>query len=170
MIPYSVSYDVGWRAATLIESFLDPNMSDREFYINGFDDRKLTENGTKDAIKLLNKWYNMGLLWDDFALYGSGDTTEDSMMKAGYVGAFTHNWDYPFRNGEDSINANLQRQVGENAKFVAIDCFEDKNGTYTKFVSSTAGDRKIFFPTTNDEPLACLLSVSYTHLTLPTKA
>ena len=161
MIPYSVSYDVGWRAATLIESFLDPNMSDREFYINGFDDRKLTENGTKDAIKLLNKWYNMGLLWDDFALYGSGDTTEDSMMKAGYVGAFTHNWDYPFRNGEDSINANLQRQVGENAKFVAIDCFEDKNGTYTKFVSSTAGDRKIFFPTTNDEPLACLLYLDW---------
>ena len=40
MVPYSVSYDVGWRAATLIESFLDPNMSDREYYINGFDDRK----------------------------------------------------------------------------------------------------------------------------------
>lgn len=160
MIPYSVSYDVGWRAATLIESFIDPDITDREFYVNGFDDRKLTQEGTKEAIRLLNKWYNEGLLWDDFALYGSGDTTEDDMMKAGYVGAFTHNWDYPFRNGEDSINASLQRIVGEDAAFVAVDCFEDKNGNYTKFVPGPI-DRKIFFPSTNDEPLACMLYLDW---------
>lgn len=69
MIPYSVSYDVGWRAATLIESFIDPAITDEEFYVNGFDDRKLTQNGTKEAVRLLNKWYNEGLMWDDFALY-----------------------------------------------------------------------------------------------------
>ncbi|MBQ9490452.1 MAG: extracellular solute-binding protein [Lachnospiraceae bacterium] len=160
MIPYSVSYDVGWRAATLIESFLDPKMSDKEFYINGFDDRKLTENGTKEGVRLLNKWYNMGLMWNDFAQYGSGDTTEDDMMKAGFVGAFTHNWDYPYRNGDDSINANLQRNVGKDAKFVAIDPFEDKNGTHTKFVSGPI-DRKVFFPATNKEPLASLLYLDW---------
>ena len=160
MIPYSVSYDVGWRAATLIESFLDPKMSDKEYYINGFDDRKLTENGTKEGVRLLNKWYNMGLMWNDFAQYGSGDTTEDDMMKAGFVGAFTHNWDYPYRNGDDSINANLQRNVGKDAKFVAIDPFEDKNGTHTKFVSGPI-DRKVFFPATNKEPLASLLYLDW---------
>ncbi|MBR4731615.1 MAG: extracellular solute-binding protein [Lachnospiraceae bacterium] len=160
MVPYSVSYDVGWRAATLIESFLDPKMSDKEFYVNGFDDRKLTENGTKEGVRLLNKWYNMGLMWNDFAQYGSGDTTEDDMMKAGFVGAFTHNWDYPYRNGDDSINANLQRNVGANAKFVAIDPFEDKNGTHTKFVSGPI-DRKVFFPATNTEPLASLLYLDW---------
>lgn len=161
MIPYSVSYDVGWRAATLIESFIDPDITDKEYYINGFDDRKLTQNGTKEAVRLLNKWYNAGLMWDNFALYGSGDTTEDDNMKAGYVGAFTHNWDYPFRNGEDSINANLQRNIGEEAVFVAVDPFDDSKGTHTKYVSSTAGDRKIFFPTTNDEPLASLLYLDW---------
>ncbi|MDO4303447.1 MAG: extracellular solute-binding protein [Bacillota bacterium] len=161
LIPYSVSYDVGWRTATLIESFIDPDISDKEYYVNGFDDRKLTQNGTKEAVRLLNKWYNAGLMWDNFALYGSGDTTEDDMMKAGYVGAFTHNWDYPFRNGEDSINANLQRNIGEDAKFVAIDPFDDSKGTHTKYVSSTAGDRKIFFPTTNDEPLASMLYLDW---------
>ncbi len=161
MIPYSVSYDVGWRAATLIESFIDPDITDKEYYVNGFDDRKLTQNGVKEAVRLLNKWYNQGLLWDNFALYGSGDTTEDDMMKAGYVGAFSHNWDYPFRNGEDSINANLQRNVGENAVFVAVDPFDDSKGTHTKYVSSTAGDRKIFFPTTNDEPLASMLYLDW---------
>ena len=160
MIPYSVSYDVGWRAATLIESFINPDISDKEYYVNGFDDRKFTQNGTKEAVRLLNKWYNDGLMWDDFALYGSGDTTEDDMMKAGYVGAFTHNWDYPFRNGEDSINANLQRMVGEDAVYVAVDPFEDSKGTHTKFVSGPI-DRKIFFPTTNDEPLASLMYLDW---------
>lgn len=161
MIPYSVSYDVGWRAATLIESFIDPNITDKELYVNGFDDRKLTQNGTKEAVRLLNKWYNEGLMWDDFALYGSGDTTEDDMIKAGYVGAFTHNWDYPWRNGEDSIAANLVRLVGADAKYVAIDCFENANGEYAKYVNGTAGDRKIFFPGTNDEPLASLLYLDF---------
>ena len=160
MVPYSVSYDVGWRAATLIESFIDPAISDREYYINGFDDRKLTQNGTKEGVRLLNKWYNEGLMWDDFAEYGSGDSTEDDMMKAGFVGAFTHNWDYPYRNGEDSINANLKRNVGEDAKFVAIDCFEGPTGKYTKFVSGPI-DRKVFFPSTNDEPLASMLYLDW---------
>ena len=160
VIPYSVSYDVGWRAATLIESFIDPNISDREYYINGFDDRKVTQNGTKEAVRLLNKWYNDGLLWDNFALYGSGDTTEDDNMKAGYVGVFTHNWDYPFRNGVDSINANLQRNVGPDAKYVAVDCFTSSDGSHTKFVPGPV-DRKVFFPLTNDEPLACLLYLDW---------
>lgn len=160
MVPYSISFDVGWRAATLIESFLDPAMSDKEFYVNGFDDRKLTQNGTKDAIQLLNKWYNDKLIWSDFALYGSGDTTEDDMMKAGYVGAFSHNWDYPYRNGEESIQANLQRLVGEDAAYVAVDCFEDSKGTHTKFVSGPI-DRKIFFPSTNEEPLAAMMYLDW---------
>ncbi len=161
MIPYSVSYDVGWRAALLIESCIDPAITDKELYVNGFDDRKLTENGTKDAIKTLNQWYNEGLMWDDFALYGSGDTTEDDMIKAGYVGAFQHNWDYPFRNGEDSIQANLERLVGPEAKFVAVDCFDNAKGETLKYVTSTAGDRKIFFPNTNDEPLASMLYLDW---------
>ncbi|MBR3305866.1 MAG: extracellular solute-binding protein [Lachnospiraceae bacterium] len=159
MVPFGLSEDVGWRAALLIESCMDPNITDKEFYVNGFDDRKYTENGTKDAARILNQWYNEKLIMEGFALTESAD--EDSMMKAGYVGAFMHNWDYPFRNGEDSINANLQRLVGENAKFVAVDCFEASNGEYIKYCDSTAGDRKIFFPTTNDEPLASLLYLDW---------
>lgn len=160
LIPYSVSYDVGWRAGTLIESFIDPDLSDKDAYVYGFDDRKVTYPGTKDAIKTLNKWYNEGLMWKDFALYGSGDSTEDDMMKAGYVGAFTHNWDYPYRNGTDSIQASLIRTVGEDAKFIAIDPFEDSKGTHTKWISGPV-DRKVFFPTTNKEPLACLLYLDW---------
>ena len=161
MIPFSTSYDLGWRASNLIESFVDPSITDKEFYINGFDDRMVTQKSTKEAVRLLNKWYNDGLMWKDFALYGSGDTTEDSYMKAGYVGAFIHNWDYPFRNGEDSINANLSRLVGPDAKFVAVDAFTNSKGQHAKWMYSSAGDRKIFFPTTNDEPLASLLYIDF---------
>ena len=159
MIPFSCSSDIGWRAALLIESMMDPNITDKEFYVNGFDDRKLTQNGAKEAGRILNQWYNEGLMMEGFALAESSD--EDSYMKAGYVGAFMHNWDYPFRNGEDSINANLSRLVGPDAKFVAVDCFEASNGQYIKYCDSTAGDRKIFFPTTNDEPLASLLYLDW---------
>lgn len=162
MIPYGVTYDVGWTAATLIESKIDPDITDEDAYVYGYDDRKLLVPGTKDAIQLLNQWYNKGLLWNDFALYGSGDSTFDDMLKAGYVGAFTQNFDYPFRDGEDSINYQLKSLVGENAKFVAIDPFEDSKGTHTKYLYNTVGtDRKIFFPKSNEEILASLLYLDY---------
>ena len=161
VVPFSVSYDIGWRAANLIESKMDPNITDEELYVNGFDDRRFTQNGTKEAIQLLNKWYNDGLIWKDFALYPSGDSTEDDMMKAGYVGAFMHNYDYPFRNNLDSINCQLQAKYGEDAYYIAINCFEDSEGNYTKYSYSAAGDRKSFFPATNTEPLACMLYLDF---------
>lgn len=161
MIPFSVSYDVGWRASNLITSFMDPDITDKEYYINGFDDRMVTQKGTKEAVRLLNKWYNAGLMWDDFALYGSGDTTEGDMFKAGYIGSYMQSWDEPFRNGEDSYNSNLKRNVGEDAKFVPIDPFTNSKGKHAKWLYSSAGDRKIFFPTTNKEPLASLLYLDF---------
>ena len=162
IVPYGVTYDVGWTAANLIESKIDPEITDEDLYVYGYDDRKLLVPGTKDAVKLLNKWYNQGLLWNDFALYTSGDNTFDDMLKAGYVGAFTQNYDYPFRDAENSINYQLKTLVGENAKFVAVDAFEDSKGTHTKYLYNTVGtDRKIFFPSTNENILASLLYLDW---------
>ena len=160
MIPYSISYDAGYRAKTLTMSFADPKMSDKEYYVNSFDDRGFTIPGVKEGFSLLNKWYNEGLIWKDFALYGAGDKTEDDLIKAGYVGAFTHNWDYPFRDGENSIEANIKKFGGDEAQFIAIDPFQDKNGTHTKWISGPV-DRKIFFPATNDNILASLLYLDW---------
>ena len=160
MAPYSTSYDIGWRNDHLLCSFVPDAATDEELYINGFDDRHMLYPGYKEGVRVLNKWYNMDLLWKDFALYGSGDTTEDNNLKAGFVGAFTHNWDYPFRNGEDSIHANLKRNVGEDAAFVAVECFKNDAGEYRKFLADSV-DRKVFFPATNDEPLASMLYVDF---------
>jgi putative aldouronate transport system substrate-binding protein len=82
------------------------------------------------------------------------------MMKAGYVGAFIHNWDYPFRNNDDSIEANLVRNVGPDAAFVAVDCFKNDAGITRKYLADRI-DRKVFFPATNKEPLASLLYVNF---------
>ncbi len=160
MIPFSISYDIGWRADHLLASFVPNAITEKDKYVNGFDDRKLLFPGIKSGVQELNKWYNEGLIWKDFPLYGSGDPTEDNMMKAGYVGAFMHNWDYPYRNGDDSINNNLKRLVGEDAGYVAVMPFKNDAGTYKKFLPGPV-DRKIFFPATNDEPLASVLYLDW---------
>ncbi|HWT26360.1 MAG TPA: extracellular solute-binding protein, partial [Mobilitalea sp.] len=160
MVPFSISYDIGWRADLLLASNIPDNITDKDLYVYGFDDRHFTLPGIKEGVRTLNTWYNEGLVWKDFALYGAGDTTEDNMMKAGYVGSFTHNWDYPYRNGEDSIAANLKRNVGADAAYVAVDSFKNDAGAYRKFLSAPI-DRKVFFPTTNKEPVASLMYLDW---------
>ncbi len=160
MIPFSISYDVGWRANNLLMSFVPSKTTDKEFFVYGFDDRQLQLPGIKEGVRKLNEWYNQGLIWKDFALYGPGDTTEDNLIKSGYVGAFIHNWDVPYSNAEQGIHYNLQTLVGPEAAYIAIDPFKNDAGKYTKVLYSTV-DRKVFFPATNKEPEASLLYLDW---------
>ncbi|MCK9526130.1 MAG: extracellular solute-binding protein [Limnochordia bacterium] len=160
MIPYSTSFDIGWRNDHMFISFVPEKLSDREMYVFGFDDRRLLYPNYKEGVRKLNEWYNEGLVWKDFALYGAGDTTEDNQMKAGYVGAFMHNWDYPYRDGQEGIHANLQNLVGEDAAYIAVEPFQNDAGIYRKYLSAPI-DRKVFFPSTNDEVLASLLYLNW---------
>ena len=160
MIPFAISFDVGWRADHLTASFVPDDITDKDMFVYGFDDRRLLYPNYKEGIRVLNKWYNDGLIWKDFSLYPAGDPTEDNLMKAGYVGAFIHNWDYPYRNGEDSIHASLQRMVGPDAAYIAVEPFPNETGVYRKFLSPPI-DRKIFFPATNKEPVASLLYLNW---------
>lgn len=159
MVPYSTSTDIGWRNDLLSISKVAEDIDDATLYVYGYDDRHLLYPNYKEGIRVLNKWYNEGLIWKDFGLY-TDSTAEDDMMKAGYVGAFIHNWDYPFRNNDDSIEANLVRNVGPDAAFVAVDCFQNEAGITRKFLADRV-DRKVFFPSTNKEPLASLLYVNF---------
>ncbi|MCL6589362.1 MAG: extracellular solute-binding protein [Firmicutes bacterium] len=161
MIPYSTSTDVGWRNAHLLHSFVPHKLSDKDTYIYGFDDRQLLYPGIKEGVRKLNQWYNEGLIWPDFPLYtAGGDPTEDNLMKAGYVGAFQHNWDYPYRNAQNGIHGTMQKLIGPEAAYIAVDCFKDDAGKYRKFLSAPV-DRKIFFPASNKEPLASLLYLNW---------
>ncbi|MFT4146722.1 MAG: extracellular solute-binding protein [Mobilitalea sp.] len=160
MVPLSISYDVGWRADHLLGSFIPNDITDKDYFMYGFDDRKLLEPGIKEGVRVLNKWYNENLIWKDFALYPAGDTTEDNMMKAGYVGAFMHNWDYPYRNGENSIQYSLTQLVSPDAAYIAVEPFKNDAGIYKKFLAGPV-DRKVFLPSTNDEPLASLMYLDW---------
>lgn len=160
VIPYATSFDIGWRNNHLLVSFVPESISDKDRYVYGFDDRHLMYPGIKEGVRKLNEWYNAGLIWKDFPLYGAGDSTEDNLIKAGYVGAFMHNWDYPFRGDEDSIHNNLKRLVGEDASYIAVECFKNDAGLYRKFLSAPV-DRKVFFPASNKEPLASLLYLDW---------
>jgi len=161
MIPFSLSVDVGWGVRNLSESFVPEKATDEELYINGFDDRHLLWPNYKEAIRVVNKWYNDGLVWKDFPLYPIGDKTGDNLMKAGYVGAFIANWDYPYRDGDNSITASIKKLAGKDAAYIAIDCFKNDAGKYRKFLGATTSDRKIFFPATNDEPVASLMYLNW---------
>ncbi len=161
MVPYSTSTDIGWRNDLLSISKVAEDISDETLFVYGYDDRHLLYPGYKEGIRVLNKWYNEGLVWKDFGEHTDA-TDEDNMMKSGYVGAFMHNWDYPYRNGDDSIANNLKRNVGENAEYIPIDCFKNDAGITRKYVGSPVGsDRKVFFPSTNTEILASLLYVNF---------
>ena len=159
MVPFSISTDIGWRADLLNVSKVPEDVSDETLYVYGYDDRHLLYPNYKEGIRVLNQWYNEGLIWKDFALYTDA-SVEDDMMKSGFVGAFIHNWDYPYRNGEDSIQANLTRANGADAGFIAVDCFQNDAGITRKYLADRI-DRKVFFPATNDEPLASLLYLNF---------
>lgn len=160
MIPFSISFDVGWRANNMMVSFVPDNFSEKDQYVYGFDDRQLQWPGVKEAIRKLNEWYNAGLIWKDFPLYKEGDTTEDNLIKSGYVGSFMHNWDYPYRDADQGIHGSLQRLVGPEAAFIAVDPFKNDAGKYKKVTYSNV-DRKVFFPSTNKEPVASLLYLDW---------
>jgi len=162
MIPFQIGVDIGWGADHLLTSFIPNSYTDspRDFYIDGFDDRQLTRPGIKNGIKKINEWYNAGLVWKDFPLYPAGDKTGDNLLKAGYVGAFIHNWDYPYRGGDDGIAANLKKLVGPDAAYIAVETFKNDAGVYKKLLSPPI-DRKIFFPSSNKEPVASLLYLNW---------
>ena len=160
MVPYSMIDDVGWRASNILYSFVPDEYTTDEYNYIYYEDRYFLLPGIKEGARLLNKWYNDGLILEDFSLYKSGDKTEENLVKAGYVGAFEANWDEPYRNGEESIHYMLQQAQGEDAVFIAIDPFQNDAGI-TKKVNYQSNGIYMFLPTTNEEPLASLLYLNW---------
>jgi putative aldouronate transport system substrate-binding protein len=158
MIPYLTTSDIGWMNNQVIVSHIPNDISDETAYVYGYDSRQILEPGAKEGIRVLNKWYNEGLIWKDFVLNDSDQA--DNLIKSGWVGAFGHNYDYPYRNGEDSIQASIQRAAGPEAAFIAIEPFVNDAGVPRKFLSDTV-DRKCFLPSTCKDVHAALLYLDF---------
>ena len=158
IIPWGVSDNITWGAQTLINSMRPSDLTDRDRYIYGYG--AITLPGTKEALRMMNRWYNDDLLWRDFALGGALDM--DDLMKIGLVGVHIQNWDHPFRSGGLDINTTLQRLFGPQAYFFASNPppFTDDRG-YPMRDHGTAGDRTIAFPASNTEPVASLLYLEW---------
>lgn len=160
MVPFLLTSDVRWHARDLAYSTVPGNMTDKELYIYAYDDSMLLYPNHKEAIRILNKWYNDGLLWDDFALYAANDAAVSNMQKAGYVGSYMQNVDDAYRNGDDGIQQSMQRLYAEDAAFITVNTFKNEDGVYKRYMGQPT-DRHVFFPATNDEPVASLMYLNY---------
>ena len=158
MIPYLTTSDIGWMNNQVIVAHIPNDISDETAYVYGYDSRQVLMPGAKEGVRVLNKWYNEGLIWKDFVLNDSDQA--DNLIKSGWVGAFGHNYDYPYRNGEDSIQASIQRAAGPEAAFVAIEPFTNDAGIPRKILSDTV-DRKCFLPSTCKNVHAALLYLDF---------
>ena len=161
MVPFLMNSDVGWQTNNLLVSFTpDAEVNQRMRYVRGYDDRQSLWPGHKEGVRLLNKWFNDGLIFSEFALYKAGDTPVDDKIKAGYVGSFIGNWNYAYRDGNNSRQVIMQQQVGPEAAFIVVDPFVNDAGKTLKVISGSY-DRKLFFPGTNKEPKASIFYLDF---------
>ncbi|MCL2559711.1 MAG: hypothetical protein FWE07_04425 [Turicibacter sp.] len=158
VIPYLITQDVGWDATAIFESFIPSDITEREWFVRGFDDRRfMFEDAMREGARVLNQWYYEGLIFDDFAITDTRDAQD--RIRLGHVGATIANWDMPFRGG-DAWTTRMRENVGEDAMFIPITPFLNDVGEVQQFVPNPT-DRFIFFPSTNDEILASFLYLDF---------
>jgi putative aldouronate transport system substrate-binding protein len=159
MIPFRLTDDVAWTGDHVIASFIPDAITDREWFVYGFDERRFTMPGIKEGVRVLNRWFNMGLLWEDFSLHTAADERGDDLIRLGFVGSFSGNWDIPFR-AADRLIVDMQENVGPQANFMVVTPFPNDAGRI-RFQVPHGTDRSIFFPHTNRNPVASLLYLDW---------
>ena len=158
VIPYMITRDVGWDATGIFESFIPSDVTEREWFVRGFDDRRfMFEEAMREGTKVLNRWYSEGLIFDDFVITETSDAQD--RIRLGHVGATIANWDMPFRGG-DAWTARMRENINEDAMFIPITPFLNDVGEVQQFVPNPT-DRFIFFPTTNRDVLASFLYLDF---------
>jgi len=161
MIPFSITSDAGWTGDPVITSFIPSGITDRQWYVYGFDDRRFTMPGVKEGVRLLNRWFNMGLIWEDFPLHDPNDPRAANLKIMGFVGAFSGNWDWPFRTAPGIIrNMQLEENAGPDAHFVVVAPFRNDAGEVRMQVPHGT-DRSIFFPRTNENVVASMIYLDW---------
>jgi putative aldouronate transport system substrate-binding protein len=117
IVPYGQDSGARWGLLDLIRHHV-PAMSDRDRWVNSVHERYPAFPGYKDGVRTMNTWYNERLIYQDFPLMTVADDFYNQ-LKSGVVGAFSANWDLPYRT-DYNINLELARNV-PGAEFVAID-------------------------------------------------
>ena len=136
VIPFTMTSDVQWRAGSLLDSFVDPNLSRKDRWVNTVVDRNFLLPGYKEGARVLNQMYNDGLVDVQFPLYAD-DTDSDNLIKSGVVGSFIHNWDQAYRDTPGLLR-DLKVNVPD-AELVTIDPFVNSVGKTEKRLYDAAG-------------------------------
>jgi len=159
MVPMLMDSDVGWAAMALIESFIPDDITEREWFRYDFDVRRIMHPTTKEAIRIINRWFHEGLIFQEFA-YGEAGTLMGDLVRLGVVGAQIANWDMPLRAGGDLQIVTMREHRGPDANFIPITPFPNDAGNRVMFAFSPA-DRNIVLPHTNSNPIASLLYIDW---------
>jgi putative aldouronate transport system substrate-binding protein len=157
VVPFTMTIDVRWTASIIVNSFIDPNLSPKDFWINSVLERYFLLPGYKEGFRFLNRMYNEGLIDRDFPLY-KAEENYNNLIKSGVVGSICHNWDQIFRESA-AILSDLQKNV-PGADFIAIDPIKSSDGITHKHAYDAAG---IFFfiPATSKNPDAAMRYINW---------
>jgi putative aldouronate transport system substrate-binding protein len=85
---------------------------------------------------MINQWFNEGLILRDFPLMTVADDYFN-LLKTGRIGAFSANWDLPWRT-DYRIAEELARNV-PGAEFVPVDAIQSPDGVTRKDISDKDG-------------------------------
>ncbi|MDR2730713.1 MAG: extracellular solute-binding protein [Treponema sp.] len=127
--------DVQWELGNFILPSVDPKLSDRERWVYSIAERYLMMPGYKEGVRMVNQWYNEGLIFRDFPLLKGDDL--NNMIKSGVVGAISQNWDLPYRT-DYKILEDLRKNV-PGADFVPVDCIQSSDGITHKNMMDKVG-------------------------------
>ena len=152
VVPFGVNSDARWGLANLVHPHIDPAMSDRDRWVYNIADRNIYMPGYKEGVRLMNQWYNEGLIFRDFPLM---DVADDfyNLIKSGVVGAFSQNWDFPYRQ-DINILGDLRRNFPD-ADFIPIDPIQSSDGVTRKDMMDKVG-LQIFIPASSKNHTAAL--------------
>jgi len=136
VIPYIMTEDVRWSAGNILESFIDPNLSHRDRWVNVVVERYNLLPNYKEGVRFLNRMYHAGLIDRDFPLYRD-DELMNNLIRSGVVGSFGHNWDQVFRESERLLSD--LRKIVPDAEWIALDCMTSSDGVVRRMSYDPAG-------------------------------
>ena len=157
VVPFTMTNDVQWRASNLLESFVDPNISRKDRWVNSPIESSYLLPGYKEGVRFLNKMYHEGLIDNQFMLY-KDDTDSDNLIKSGFAGAFIHNWDQAYRDTPGLLK-DLKVNVPD-AELISIDPFKNSAGKTEKGIYDAAGVN-FFVPVSSKNPEGALRYVNW---------
>ena len=160
VIPFGQDSDGRWGFAPIANAFVDPKLSPRDEWVNGWGRAQILLPGYKEGLRMINQWYNEGLILRDFPLLRITDDYYN-LLKTGVVGAFAANWDIPWR--QDYKIADELAQNIPGAQFVPVDCIQSPDGLTRKNISDKPGLR-IFVPSFSKNQEAALRYLNWLSL------